>query len=139
MFGALVGSGRRRLALPAFFAVALLPGAAWALTEGAAPGAPPVGEPAALLYVGQGAVESSSRQIVRTVDGRVYIAAADDGGEAGPTRMRMYRATTTGVPTAFEEVDAQDAATASGNIHEGPTLVGGDARLDRAGVIHVTY
>lgn len=100
----------------------------------------PEGDPTARVSVGPGAVESSIRQVVRTLDGRVYIAAPDDGGAprndfSTPTVLRMYRATTTGIPTKFLPVDPEHAPRV-----EGPaTLSGGDARLDHGGVIHVVY
>lgn len=108
-------------------------------------GGPPgarLGETTPRVSVGPGAVESPIRQVVRTAGGRVYIAAADDNG--GPannfttaTVLRMYRATATGVPTAFAEVDAGSARRPS--VGRGRTLSGGDARLDAAGVMHVVY
>jgi hypothetical protein len=103
-----------------------------------APG--PEGVPTNRVAVGPGAVESSVRQVVRTLDGRVYIAAPDDDGAirndfTTPTVMTMYRATTTGIPTKFQPADPQH----SPRVAAPGTMSGGDARLDRAGVIHVTY
>ena len=102
---------------------------------------PPAGDPTGLIPVGPGAVESSSRQVVRTPDGRVYIAAIDDGGNTGSghTHLAMYRADATGVPTAFTEADPDDAPSADGTRISGYTLSGGDARLDRDGIVHVVY
>jgi len=101
---------------------------------------PPEGVPTDRVAVGPGAVESSIRQVVRTLDGRVYIAAPDDDGAirngfSTPTVLRMYRATTTGIPTRFAVADPEHSPRA------GPpgTISGGDARLDRVGVIHVVY
>src|ERR1044072_5460014 len=122
MFGVIFGPRRRCLALPAFFAVALLPSVAWSLSGDArvvkGDGAP-LGAPTGLISVGDGSVESSARQIVRTVDGRVYIAAVDDGGNDGPTRMVMYRATSTGVPSKIAVADEGGAARASGSHYSG--------------------
>jgi hypothetical protein len=101
---------------------------------------PPEGVPADRVAVGPGAVESSIRQVVRTLDGRVYIAAPDDDGAvrngfSTPTILRMYRATTTGIPTKFAVADAAHSPRAN----PPGTMSGGDARLDRAGVIHLVY
>ncbi len=107
-------------------------------TRMAAP--PPGGVPTDRVAVGPGAVESSIRQVVRTLDGRVYIAAPDDDGYirnglSTPTILRMYRATTTGIPTKFAVVDEAH----SPRVEPPGTMSGGDARLDRAGLIHVVY
>lgn len=101
---------------------------------------PVVGEPTPHVAVGPGAVESSIRQIVRTLDGYVYIAAVDDqGGPANgfknPTYLRMYKSTTVGVPVAFTEVDRARRPRAARHS----TLSGGDMRLDRTGMIHLVY
>jgi len=99
-----------------------------------------VGELTNRVAVGPGAVESSIRQIVRTLDGYVYIAAVDDQG--GPawgfqksTSIRMYKSTTSGIPEKFKEVDRFHRP------HTGrwSTMSGGDIRLDRQGLIHVVY
>jgi hypothetical protein len=99
-----------------------------------------VGEPAPRIAVGPGTAESSIRQIVRTLDGYVYIAAVDDQG--GPawgfqksTLLRMYKSTTAGIPEAFKEVDRSRHPRAGRNS----TMSGGDMRLDRNGRIHVVY
>ncbi len=100
----------------------------------------PEGVPTDRVPVGPGAVESSIRQVVRTLDGRVYIAAPDDDGYirnglSTPTILRMYRATTTGIPTKFAVADAAH----SPRVEPPGTMSGGDARLDRAGIIHIVY
>ena len=100
----------------------------------------PEGQPTDRVSVGPGAVESSIRQVVRTLDGRVYIVAPDDDGAqrndfTTPTIMRMYRATTTGIPKRFLPVDEAH----SPRVEAPKTMSGGDARLDRAGVIHLVY
>ncbi|MGZ4754702.1 MAG: hypothetical protein ACXWA9_07350 [Acidimicrobiia bacterium] len=107
-------------------------------TTAAPPG--PEGVPTPRVSVGPGAVESSIRQVVRTLDGRVYIAAPDDDGATRndfttPTVLTMYRATTTGIPTKFQPADPAH----SPRVEAPGTMSGGDARLDRAGVIHVVY
>ncbi|MGH2920414.1 MAG: hypothetical protein ACRDLS_17725 [Solirubrobacteraceae bacterium] len=98
-----------------------------------------IGVPGPLVSVGPGASESSIRQAVRTPAGRVYIVAADDGGDAGTqTVLRMYRADQTGIPTSFSQADPAHAPSAPGGREVGP-LGGGDARLDRGGTIHVAW
>lgn len=99
-----------------------------------------VGEPTPRVAVGPGAVESSMRQIVRTLDGYVYAAAVDDHG--GPawgfqksTVLRMYKSTTAGIPEAFAEVDRSHRPRTGKNA----TMSGGDMRLDRGGRIHLVY
>lgn len=99
-----------------------------------------VGEPAQRVAVGPGSAESSIRQIVRTLDGYVYIAAVDDQG--GPadgfkksTVLRMYKSTTAGIPTAFNEVNR----VRHPRTGRRQTLSGGDMRLDRNGIIHLVY
>jgi hypothetical protein len=101
---------------------------------------PIVGEPARRVAVGSGVAESSIRQIVRTLDGHVYIVAVDDqGGPAEsfqkPTVLRMYKSTTAGIPTAFQEVNRARHPRAS----QRQTFSGGDMRLDRNGIIHLVY
>lgn len=103
---------------------------------------PPLGEATPRVSVGPGAAESQIRQVVRTLAGRVYIAAADDDGGlasnfAGTTTLRMYRATAVGVPSAFQEADAASAQRP--RVGPGRTLSGGDARLDPEGLIHTVY
>ncbi|MBI3249284.1 MAG: hypothetical protein HYZ50_22515 [Deltaproteobacteria bacterium] len=99
-----------------------------------------VGEVALRVVVGPGAAESSIRQIVRTLDGYVYIAAADDqGGPAlgfpRPTHLRMYKSTTAGIPSGFREVSRARRP----RTDRYATFSGGDMRLDRNGIIHVVY
>jgi hypothetical protein len=137
-FGLVVVAGAVALAFSLGGGDSGSPHAATTTTTLAPPG--PEGEPTARVPVGPGAVESSIRQVVRTLDGRVYIAAPDDDGAirngfATPTILRMYRATTVGIPTRFAPVDAEH----SPRVEPGATMSGGDARLDRAGVIHLVY
>jgi hypothetical protein len=99
-----------------------------------------VGEAAHRVAVGPGAAESSIRQIVRALDGYVYIAAVDDqGGPANgfekSTVLRMYKSTTAGIPTAFHEVNRVRHPRTS----RLQTLSGGDMRLDRNGIVHLVY
>lgn len=99
-----------------------------------------VGELTPRVRVGLGVVASSSRQIARTEDGYVYIAAVDGPrGQAEESRnatfLRMYKSTTAGIPTAFREMDRAHHARIGGKH----TFSGGDLRLDRRGLIHLAY
>lgn len=99
-----------------------------------------VGEAALRVVVGPGAVESPIRQIVRTLDGYVYIAAVDDQGGSAlgfprPTYLRMYKSTTSGIPSSFREVSRSRRP----RTDKYATFSGGDMRLDRNGLIHVVY
>ena len=84
-----------------------------------------------------GPTENSIRQVVRTPEGRVYIAAADDEGlNTGPAAtLRMFRAGQTGAPPSFAQADAAGAP----RVTPGHTIGGGDAHLDRSGQIHVVF
>ena len=90
-----------------------------------------------LTYVGPGATESSQRQIVRTRDDVAYIVSIEDGGwGAGDfAALHVYRATTAGIATAFRVQDASHEPRVSAPLR----MSGGDARIDAAGVIHITY
>jgi hypothetical protein len=96
-----------------------------------------VGTPSPLIYVGPGATESSQRQVVRTRDDVVYIVSVEDGGwGAGDhAALHVYRATTAGVPDAFQVQDASHEPRVDAPLR----MSGGDARIDAAGVIHVAY
>lgn len=99
-----------------------------------------VGELTPRVRVGLGVIAGSSRQIARTEDGYVYIAAVDGpGGQAEGLRkatfLRMYKSTTAGIPLAFREVDRARHSRISGKH----TFSGGDMRLDRRGFIHLAY
>lgn len=114
------------------------------LPSACANAAGPIGTPGPLVRVGPGVAEASIRQVVRTPAGRVYIVAADNHGDfsdgsdsnAANGKLYMYRANQVGVPTSFAEVDA---AHRPANAADGSTISGGDARLDRAGTIHLVY
>jgi len=113
-------------------------GALLVLAATAAPAvAAPLGTAGPLVVVGPGVSETSQRQLVRTSGDRVYIASVDDEGYGlGPdARLHMYRATTTGSPTAFAVADAAHEP----HVTQPLDLSGGDARIDADGTIHVTY
>jgi hypothetical protein len=91
------------------------------------------------VTVGPGLAEASSRQVIRTADGRVYIFAADDTAQkagTGPGVIRAYRADETGVPSSFGEADGDHRPT---GVAPGGVLGGPDVRLDSNGVAHVLY
>src|SRR5919204_605799 len=81
-----------------------------------------------------GVPENPRGRVVRPAEGVVYIASVDDDGygDRTPAELHMYRATTAGIPTAFTSADAGDDPRAD-------ELSGGDARIDAAGTIHLTY
>jgi Concanavalin A-like lectin/glucanases superfamily/Bacterial Ig domain len=92
-----------------------------------------------LVAVGPGYVESSARQVVRTAADRVYIFAADDTAQRlgrGQGVIRAWKSDVTGIPTSFSEVDGADRPVAAGDAN---VLESVDARLDRAGVVHLVY
>src|SRR5262249_39386920 len=79
------------------------------------------------------------RQVIRTAGDRVYLFAADDTPVkqgSGPGVVHAYRATTTGIPAGFAEVDAahRPRSTQSGGV-----LPGVDVRLDSTGIAHIVY
>jgi hypothetical protein len=91
------------------------------------------------VTVGPGLAEASSRQVIRTPDGRVYVFAADDTAQkagSGPGVIRAYRADETGIPISFSEADGTHRPT--GLAPEG-VLGGPDVRLDSNGIAHVLY
>jgi hypothetical protein len=105
---------------------------------GIAPGATPATSDNANkpVIVGSGYVENNARQVVRTADGIVYIFAADDRPQrlgTGPGVLRAWKATTTGIPSAFSEVDGADRPVAAGTSTN--VIVDVDARLDRSGIV----
>jgi hypothetical protein len=96
-----------------------------------------------LIPVGPGPVENTIHQVVRTDDGRVYIATADDdalgGGPGFTAHLRMYRGDQIGSPTSFSEMDAADAPSFSRDDPFRNTISGGDSALTADGIIHLSY
>jgi hypothetical protein len=103
------------------------------------------------VTVGAGFVRSSSRQIVRTPGGTVYVFAVDDNVCQSATAAAILRAykgsgaqtASSSVPTSFAEVDSAhhpvagatgDCTTASGSMLEDP-----DVRVDASGVAQLAY
>ena len=89
------------------------------------------------IDVGPGLVDASVRQVVRTPGQRVWIFAADDTAFAhgGASVIRAWRATTTGIPFDFKEVDGQHRPRSSA----GHVLTSPDVRLDGKGVARMIY
>jgi hypothetical protein len=100
----------------------------------------------ATVDVGPGFVDATTRQVIRTSAGRVYIIGADDTaavnlpGHAatGPGVIRAYKGNQNGVPTAFVEVDAADHPC-SGSCVNPTALSGVDARLGSDGVARTLF
>jgi Big-like domain-containing protein len=91
------------------------------------------------VTVGPGLAEASSRQVIRTPDGRVYVVAADDTAQkagSGPGVIRAYRADETGIPISFSEADEAHRPT---GLEPDGVLGGPDVRLDSNGIAHVLY
>jgi hypothetical protein len=126
-----------------FAVVALAPSAAGRTDQRGAALAPGAIDPALAgkrVIVGSGYVENTARQVIRTADDRVYIFAADDTGHrlgTGPGIVRAWKASTTGIPTDFSEVDAANHPVAAGGT--GNVIVSVDVRLDRSGIAQVIY
>jgi hypothetical protein len=100
--------------------------------------------PAGTVDVGPGFVDASTRQVLRTSAGRVYIIAADDTAAVnnpvhaanGRGVLRAYKGNSDGVPTAFAEADpAHRPASGSATT----AISGADARLGSDGVARVLY
>jgi hypothetical protein len=98
-----------------------------------------VGRYGTSIDLGPGFTDPNARQVVRTAGDRVYVFAADDTAAktfTGPGILHAYRATTTGVPTAFTESDAAHRPHSSASTGLLPGL---DVRLDGAGIAHIVY
>ncbi len=91
-----------------------------------------------LVTVGDGAVDAWMRSVVRDADDRLWIVALDNNRPrtgSGPGRLVMYRATTPGVPVAFDLVESGIIESASG----GGEIVMADAALDSNQRLHVIW
>jgi hypothetical protein len=90
------------------------------------------------INVGPGLVDASVRQVVRTPGQRVWIFAADDTAfiqDTGASVIRAWRATTTGIPFDFKEVDGKHRPRSS----FGHVLTSPDVRLDGKGIARMIY
>jgi hypothetical protein len=85
------------------------------------------------VVVGQGWVDATERQVVRTTGNAVYIFAGDD--KVVPGVVRAWKGAPIGIPTSFAEVDAVDHPRAGGT----DVISAVDARLDRNGIVHTVY
>ncbi len=115
----------------------------------------PTPVPAANTYgvtVGTGFVDASTREVVRTTGGAVYVVTADDdpcqGSAGGKGVIRVWKGTgaqagNPAVPTGFAEQDAPDHPSSAGSgdcTYSGASILGSpDVRLDRAGMIEIAY
>jgi hypothetical protein len=77
------------------------------------------------VAVGRGGALAPLREVVRTSTGRVYVFTVDSGP---PRTLRVYRATGTGIPTAFAETNGVAVPA-----------IGPDVRLGAGDVVHVVY
>ncbi len=85
------------------------------------------------ISVGAGYTDVSPKQIVRTSDNRIYIAASDCNAYpciSTSQTLRMYRATTTGVPGGFTRADSS---------HEPSGVAGWAIAVDSSNTIHVAW
>jgi hypothetical protein len=102
------------------------------------------------VLVGNGFIDASARQVVRTANNVVYVIVADDdacqGGGSGSLHISKGVGSQPGnpyVPTSFVEQDAAhrpvSASTADCTYSAASMLQGPDSRLDNAGIIHTVY
>jgi hypothetical protein len=101
------------------------------------PSPPPNGSPE-LITVGPGAVDAWMRSVVRDTDNRVWVVAINNNlprrGE-GPGQLVIYRATTTGLPTAFVLVESGLVSSGA----SGGEIVFADAAIDAQDRLHVAW
>jgi hypothetical protein len=93
-----------------------------------------------LVDVGPGSVDATTRNVIRTPAGRVYIIANDDHGLSLASRtsagvIHAYKGNKFGTPTAFAEVDATNHPTEGGLLAFG----GVDVRLGGDGIAHTVF
>ncbi|NUR77087.1 MAG: hypothetical protein HOQ28_12485 [Thermoleophilia bacterium] len=98
-----------------------------------------------IIDVGPGSVDATTRNVIRTSAGRVYIIANDDSAAVnnavhaatGPGVIRAYQGNQTGTPSAFAEADAANhPVSGSGGL----TAFGGvDVRLGDDGVARAIF
>jgi len=108
------------------------------------------------ITVGNGFVEASARQVVRTVANKVYVITADDDpclSTSSPTKgvIHVWKGTgsqagNANVPTGFSEMDAANRPVPAGTggscqFSGGVTnmLLSPDSRLDSSGNIQMAY
>jgi hypothetical protein len=90
------------------------------------------------IVIGPGLVDATTRQLIRTPGGMVYVFTADDTKQklgTGAGVIRAWKGNVTGIPTAFSEADGAHRPSASGtNVLGSP-----DVRLDVSGIAHLVY
>jgi hypothetical protein len=102
------------------------------------------------ITVGDGFVEASARQIIRTASNKVYVIVADDNAcqNGGRGIIHVYKGTgaqaaNANVPTAFAEADAANHPVSAGNANctfsPSAVLLSPESRLDTSGTIHMAY
>ena len=82
------------------------------------------------VTVGNGFVEASARQVVRTSNDVVYIITADDS--TNPASIHVWKGSPAGIPTTFTEMDAGGRPSAY-------KIGSPDTRLDSHNVIQMAY
>jgi len=104
---------------------------------------PPTAASPDLVDVGPGSVDATTRSVIRTAAGRVYIVANDDTAAVsnpvhaatGAGVIRAYRGNQAGTPTAFAEVDGAHRPSSSGTN----AFSGVDVRLGSDGIAHTLF
>jgi hypothetical protein len=106
------------------------------------------------ITVGDGFVDASEREVVRTANNVVYVAAADDDpcqGKTGQGVIHIWKGIgaqpgNASVPTSFAEQDPANNPLPAGSgdctfssVSGSPVLSSPDIRLDRNGIIHLVY
>jgi hypothetical protein len=97
-----------------------------------------------LVDVGPGSVDATTRNVIRTAAGRVYIIANDDQALAQVNRttagvIRAYKGNQLGTPTAFAEMDTANHPVSGGRTTATTAFGGADVRLGSDGIAHVIY
>ena len=104
------------------------------------------------ITLGNGLVDASTREVIRTAGNAVYAIVADDdtcqGSSTGRGVIHAYRGTgaqaaNASVPTGFTEADAANRPVSRGagdcTYSVRSVLQSPDVRLDSSGIAHVTY
>lgn len=91
------------------------------------------------IGLGPGFVNNFNHALVRTAADRLYILVNNDNAaqaSQGPGYLRMLRATTPGLPTAFEELDPSHRPRSGG---QRSAISDAAIAIDGAGLVHVVY
>jgi len=95
-----------------------------------------------LVDVGPGNVDATTRNVIRTAAGRVYIIANDDQALSTRTSagvIHAYKGNQAGTPTAFAEVDTANHPVSGGRTTATTAFGGADVRLGGDGNARVIY